>query len=107
MNFNQRTFIALSARSFTAEQSEGDALTYSIDYTAVLQTDTISTSTWEAAGVTVASAAKTTKAVSARLSASPGCYEVINKIVTANSGDTYQRTIKLTVTGDSLSGDYE
>lgn len=77
---------------------ENEAITYTIDYAGLLDTDTISTSTWtaETTGLTVASAASTTTTATARLSGSPGEYLATNKIVTA-AGDTREQQVVVNI----------
>ena len=106
MNLNDRTFQALSTRQAPFEQGGSDNLLYTIDYAAVIQPSTISTSTWEADGVIIANKANTTTTASARLTGSAGTYTVKNVITTA-IGDTYQRTIKLHIVGGKETADYE
>lgn len=106
-----RTVNALRYSETPFHQSENAALTYTVNWAGVLDTDTISTSTWscEASSVTIAGEANTTTTASARLSASaPGTYRVVNKIVTA-AGDTDERVVVLMVAYNDesrIDGDY-
>lgn len=99
---NKRT---LNARwtELKAKQTENAAETYTVNWAAELDTDTISTSTWstEDSGATIANEANTTTTASARLSGDVGRYRIINKIVTA-AGDTMERYIDLTVMENDL-----
>lgn len=94
---NRRTFNARHVES-KAEQRENAALLYTLNYAAELDTDTISTSTWncEDSGLTIANEANTTQTAAARLSGDVGRYRVVNKIVTSG-GDTLERYIDLTI----------
>ena len=99
---NKRT---LNARfnELQAKQTEDSAETYTVNWAAELDTDTISTSAWSAedSGVTIANEANTTTTTSARLSGSPGRYRIINKITTA-AGDTMERYLDLIVMENDL-----
>ena len=101
MRANRRTLNA-RYRELIAKQSENAALTYTINYAAELDTDTISTSTWssEDSGVTIANDANTTTQATVRLSGDVGRYRVVNKIVTA-AGDTMERYIDLRIVDNS------
>lgn len=92
------------------DQSENSAITYTVDWGGLLDTDTISTSTWtaETSGITIASAANTTTQATARLSATPGSYLITNKIVTA-AGSTREQQIVIRVSNnqDFEQGDYQ
>jgi hypothetical protein len=96
----KRNKTTLNARNvkLKAEQNENAAITYTVNYAAEIDTDTISTSTWssEDSGVTIANEANTTTQASCRLSGDTGCYRVVNKIVTAG-GDTLERFIDLRI----------
>lgn len=94
---NKRTFNARNREVFT-KQTEDSAITYTWNWAAELDTDTISTSSWtsEDSGVTIANEANDTQTASARLSGDTGRYRVINKIVTA-AGDTMERYIDLII----------
>ena len=83
-------------------QEENAAITYTVDWTAFLDTDTISSSSWssEDSGATIANEANTTQQASVRLSGSIGRFRIINQIITA-AGDTYERSIDLRVKDNS------
>ena len=103
MRRNKTTLNARNTR-LKAEQHENAAITYTVNYAAELDTDTISTSTWssEDSGVTIANEANTTTQASCRLSGNIGCYRVVNKIVTA-AGDTIERYVDLRIRDNSKS----
>ncbi len=94
---NDQTLNARKA-CLVAEQTENAAKTYTVNWSAQLGSDTISTSTWttEDSAVTIANESNTTTSASCRLSGDVGRYRVVNKIVTA-AGDTDERYIDLTV----------
>ncbi len=94
---NDKTLNARNA-CLRAEQTENAANTYTVNWSAQLGTDTISTSTWtsEDSGVTIANEANDTLTASCRLSGDIGRYRIVNKIVTA-AGDTDERYIELTI----------
>ena len=93
---HNKTLNALN-REMTVQQAENSAITYTINWAGMLDTDTISTSTWTAEnGGTVASEANTTTTASARLSGDPSKWLFTNKVVLA-SGDTMERQITLIV----------
>ena len=79
-------------------QAENDAITYTINYAAQLNGDTISSSTWssEDDGVTIANTSNTTLVTSCRLSGDIGRYNVVNKVVTT-AGDTIERFIDVII----------
>lgn len=95
---HSRTLNALSGQCLKYTQAENSALTYTVNWAAILDTDTVSSSTWTAedSGLTIANEANTTTTTSARLSGSPGKYRATNKVVTA-AGDTHERYIDLTI----------
>ena len=101
MRRNKKT---LNARytELKAEQNENAAITYTINYAAELDTDTVSTSTWscEDSGITIASESNTTKLTSARLSGDVGQYRIVNKVVTT-AGDTIERYVDLIIKDNS------
>jgi len=108
MNANDRNINALQFKTFSAQQSENSALLYTINYASLLGSDTISTSEWSG-NLTISNKSNTTTTAIAKLSASPGRYKSVNKIVTA-AGETYDRIISLHVTRNDTSlvvGDYE
>ena len=80
------------------QQQENAAIIYTVNWAGLLDTDTISTSTWTAenSGSTIANEANTTTTASARLSGTPGKYLFTNKITTA-AGDTREKQIVLVV----------
>lgn len=108
MNINDRTLNAVQGKTFACQQSENAALGYAINWAAVLQVDTISTSVWssKSTAVTIASAANTDSVASCKLSGSVGKHVITNKITTA-AGYVDERHISLTITGDAVEGDYE
>lgn len=91
-------------------QLENEAITYTINYAGLLDTDTISTSTWtaETTGLTIASTANTTTTATARLSGTSGEYLATNKIVTA-AGDTRQQQVLIRVVDnqEAFISDYQ
>jgi len=101
---HSRTLNAIQANTLQALQQENAALTYTVNWASVLDTDTISSSTWttEDSGLTIANAASSTTTTSCRLSGDPGRYRAVNKIVTA-AGDTYERYVDITIL-DNTSG---
>ena len=101
MRTNRRTLNA-RYRELIAKQTENAALTYTINYAAELDTDTVSSSTWssEDSGVTIANDANTTTQTSCRLSGDTGRFRVVNKVVTTN-GDIYERYIDLRIIDNS------
>ena len=67
-----------------ADQDTNEIMDYTVDWTGWLGSDTISSSTWTATGVTLASAANTTKQASVRVSAVVGdSGEALNRVTTA------------------------
>lgn len=107
MNISDRTLNALQGKTFACQQSDTADLTYVMNWAAVLQTGEIATSTWTtSSGAIIAAPANTTAAASARLSGAPGKHTITNTITTA-AGETDTRDILLTITGDTVQGDYE
>lgn len=108
MNINDRTFNALQQHTFTAEQSENSALKYSINYSSVLQTATISASVWSSPSATIASDSTSGKTVTATISGAIGWHVITNKINTSTS-ETIERSIKLHICQNQgyTPGDYE
>lgn len=105
MNIADRTINALQHRSQAYQQSENALLDYTVNYASLLNTDTITTSTWSSSqnGATIVSTSNTTTTATAKISATPGKYRIINKIVTAN-GLTDERIIILDIpSNDDLS----
>jgi len=96
---HNKTLNALQFYNLTVRQHENAAITYTIKWSPAFATGvTLSTSTWssEDSGVTIANAASTTTAATARISASPGRYRVVNKITTS-AGDTDERYLDVIV----------
>ena len=83
-------------RGFT--KSGNEVLDYAVDWSAWLDTDTISASTWDAtAGLTIDSESETTTVATIWLSAAEdNIYQVTNQIVTAG-GRTAERSFRLTI----------
>ncbi len=90
----------------TISQSENAVLTRVINWAAWLDTNTISTSTWDGDGMTVSSESNTTTTATCNLTASPGKYRVINKITTSD-GQTAERFLNITVLPNEYTTDYE
>ena len=92
------TFNSNYAPVFKASQNENEAIRYTMNWAGDLDTDTISSDTWTTQdNLTIAAESNTTTTSVCRLSASePGCYRVVNQIVTA-AGDTLERVIELRV----------
>ena len=84
-------------------QNENEAITYIVDWSGLLDTDTISTSAWtvETTGLTSAAESNTTTTATARLSGTPGEYLITNKVVTA-AGDTRERQIVVCIKDNQL-----
>lgn len=100
---HNRTLQALNNRQLMVQQAENAILAYTVNWEAVLDGDTISTSTWTAEnGGTVASESNTTLIAEAQLSGDPGRYRFTNKITTA-AGDTDERQIVVVVTDNDLN----
>jgi len=99
---HSRTLNALTTRCLDTVAFENEAKTYTVNWAAFLNTDTISTSTWstEDSGLTIANEANTTTDASCRLSGDPGRYRAVNKIVTA-AGDTFERYVDITIRDNS------
>lgn len=95
---HSRTLNAIQSQCLRCTQAENSAMTYTVNWAALLDTETVSTSTWTAedSGLTIANEANTTQETSARLSGDPGRYRATNKVVTS-SGDTHERYIDLTI----------
>ena len=95
---HSRVLNALSHRQLSFVQEENAALTYTVNWAALLDTDQVSTSTWTAedSGLTIANENLTTDYTTARLSGDVGRYRAVNKIVTTN-GDTHERYINVTI----------
>ena len=94
---HNKTLNALSQRGTVIQQSENAAIEYEVDWAALLDTDTIATSTWTAEDQgTIANESNTTTSAKATLSADVGYARFTNKITTA-MGDTDERQITLVV----------
>jgi hypothetical protein len=97
VNLTDRTINPLTTYRAIFPQSENAALAYTIDYTAMLNGDTITDSTWSCrdAGVTI-TPSNTTSTVTATISGQPGEYTIVNKITTA-AGMVDERILVLTI----------
>lgn len=83
-----RTLNANWSSHFQVTQNENEQITYTINWAGVLDTDTISASTWTALddGLTIANKSNTTTTTTCRMSTtSAGKYTAVNKITTASS----------------------
>ena len=97
MNIIDRTIQALSHRRSRMQQSENADLDYSVNWAAVLGSDTISTSAWESTpSLTISSEADSGNVASANITGSVGEYLITNKIVSA-VGITDERTFHLRI----------
>jgi hypothetical protein len=109
MNVTDRIINAIQPTP-SFQQSENSALKYTFNYSSLLQTDTISTSTFTSApNLTIASTANTNTTATAIISGQTGWYDLINKIVTAG-GQTEERKLRLHITRNDttpVAGDYE
>ncbi len=93
------TFNSNTSNLFKASQNENEAVRYTMNWAGDLDVDTISSDSWtnESGGLTIAAETNTTTTSVCRLSASdPGCYRVVNQVVTV-AGDTMERIIELRV----------
>jgi hypothetical protein len=97
-----KTLNAANLDEMRVRQTENADISYTINWAAELDTDTISTSTWssENRGLTIAGESNTTTQATARLTADAGRYRVVNKVVTV-AGDTQERYIDLSVLDNS------
>jgi hypothetical protein len=97
MNLTDRTVNPLTTLRAVFQQQENTSLPYVIDYTAMLNGDTITASTWSCrdAGVTIA-ASNTTSTATATISGKAGEYIIVNKITTA-AGMVDERILVLTI----------
>jgi hypothetical protein len=106
---HNKTLNALQSYELTVRQHENAAITYTVKWSPVLASGvTVSTSAWstEDSNLTIAGAANTTVAASARLAAtSPGIYKAVNKI-TDSDGNTDERAIRVVVKDNSKTYDY-
>lgn len=87
--------------SWPAVKDPDEVKDYKLDWAAMLDTDTISTSTWSVAvgaGLVIDSNSKTNTDTTVWLSAGTAgvTYELLNRVVTAG-GRTYDQTCKLKV----------
>lgn len=74
-----------------------DVADYQIDWSAIIDTDTIATSTWTAAGFTIGATSNTTTTATVWLSGGPtGVQSITNRITTAG-GRTFERSVTMTV----------
>lgn len=96
MNISDRTINALQFRVANFQQSEFAELEYTINWDAVLNTDTIATSSWKSSGALTITPTNTDKTATAKVKGNPGIYLLTNKITTA-SGITDERQIKLQI----------
>lgn len=83
--------------SWTAPKDPDEVKDYGIDWALLLDTDTISTSTWVLPiGITKDSGTSTTTSTTIWLSGGTAgeSYSILNRITTAG-GRTYDRTVKL------------
>ena len=94
---HNRTLNALHPSGLFSQQ-ENEVIVYSVNWAGVLNTDTISVSTWTAenSSPTIASESNTTTLASAKLSGSPGTYMITNKITTA-AGETREKQLTLKI----------
>ena len=100
---HSRTLNALTERKHAWTQEENAQLTYGVNWAGLLDSDTVSTSTWttEDSNLSIDTEASTTKLTTAQLSGDSGRYRAVNKIVTA-AGDTHERYIEVTILDNSL-----
>lgn len=95
MNITSREINALQKRREVFKQSENADLDYVVNWSAVLDTDTISTSSWSSTpSLTISNETNTNKKPSAIITGNVGEYIVVNKIVTA-AGITDERKFRL------------
>lgn len=107
MNIGNRILQATS-KTFTAQQSEGETLKYTINYAAILGTDTITASTWSHDGLTATSKGNTSTTAYATIHGTTGRYTAIN-IITTSAGEVIERIINLHITSNLTTpqqGDY-
>jgi hypothetical protein len=97
MNLTDRTINPLTTLRAVFQQQENASLPYVIDYTAMLNGDTITASTWSCrdAGVTI-TPSNTTLTAAATISGQAGEYTIVNKITTA-AGMVDERVLVLTI----------
>jgi hypothetical protein len=97
VNLTDRTINPLTTLRAVFQQQENASLPYVIDYTAMLNGDTIAASTWSCrdAGVTI-TPSNTTSTATATISGKAGEYAIVNKITTA-AGMVDERVLVLTI----------
>ena len=107
MNLSDRTINPLTTRRAVFQQQGNAALTYSIDYTAMLNGDTITASTWSCRDAITITPSLNGQIASAKISGKAGNHTIVNKITTA-SGQTDERLIVLLVrvNDEGVQGDY-
>lgn len=108
MNLSDRTINPLTTRRAVFQQQENAALTYSIDYTAMLNGDAIAESVWTPSGEALTVVASLNGQVaSAKISGKAGRYKITNMITLA-SGQIDERQISLTIRAndEGVQGDY-
>jgi hypothetical protein len=107
VNIADRTLNALQGKTFACQQADAADLVYTVNWASTLNSD-IATSVWSStsSGVTIAATSNTTATASARITGDPGKHHVTNTITTA-AGETDERVISLTITGNAVQGDYE
>ena len=96
MNLSDRTINPLTTRRAVFQQQENAALAYSIDYTAMLNGDAITASTWTCRDAITITPSLNGQVASSKISGKVGNYTIVNKITTA-SGQTDERLIVLTI----------
>jgi transketolase N-terminal domain/subunit len=107
MNLNDRTMNALQQKVFPCQQSENASLSYTVNWSPVIGTDTIAASTWTGANLTFASPTNTNTTTSAVITGSVGHHVAVNKIVTT-AGRIDERLVSLTIVANDgdVRGDY-
>jgi len=108
MNLSDRTINPLTTLRAVFQQQENAALTYSIDYTAMLNGDAITESTWTCRDAITITPSLSGQVASATISGKAGCYNIVNRITTA-SGMVDERLIVLKVrqNDEGAQGDYQ
>lgn len=86
---------------WTTYKDSASVLLYTIDWSRVLGTDTISTVTWALSGVTSVSQSNTTTTATIRLSGSGGSAKCT---IATTGGDTHVKTLNFLEEGQSVSG---
>jgi len=107
MNLSDRTINPLTTRRAVFQQQGNAALTYSIDYTAMLNGDAITASTWACRDAISIAPSLNGQVASAFVGGKAGNYTIVNKITTA-SGQTDERLIVLNIRAndEGVQGDY-